>query len=231
MPGPRYCILCGEAFQGGRVDRRYCGANCRTRACRMRQRGEPIHEKSAPQPVSLAALLNEGLPCPCCGVRIVMHVTTTQAGVPDGHTTAVIPRGPTSAEHRSHQGASRPAARKRSQGTSQPHQRAQAVARAPAAVASSVRPPEKEHTLAHQLTESLEPPDAKRTTQAGAIGPRVARQPSSTPAAPQRRDAPHSPMSDPVPSEIFNQKDLWLPCYKQIGERPAVYISAAAKVK
>lgn len=88
MSGPRYCVLCGVTLAGGRVDKLYCGANCRTRACRMRKRGEPISPKSAPQPVSLASLLSDGVPCPCCGVRIVIHATAAQAGAPQGYTVA-----------------------------------------------------------------------------------------------------------------------------------------------
>ena len=225
MPGPRYCILCGESFHGGRVDLRYCGANCRTRACRMRRRGEPIHEKCAPQPMSLASLLSDGLPCPCCGVRIVMHVTTTQAGVPDGHTTAAIPKGPASAEYRSSQGASRPVAKKTSQDASLSHPKVQAAARSPLPLA------EEDHAPARLLTG---PPDAlvaHRAPPTAPVGPKVARHPPITPAVPRRQDEPQAAVSSPIPSGIFSQQHLWLPCYQDVSERPAVYILAAAETK
>lgn len=137
MPGPRYCVLCGDPLQGGRVDRRYCGANCRTRACRMRQRGEPISATGTPQPLSLASLLSDGVPCPCCGVRIVLHATANQAGAPIGHTVAALPKGP--AEPHPHRRSSRPAPKKSRRG-SPPSQRAQVKPRSPLAAAGAQKP-------------------------------------------------------------------------------------------
>lgn len=93
MLGAPYCLLCGADLRGGRSDRRYCGANCRTRASRMRKRGEPVRPSAAPQSVLLASLLTEGLSCPCCGVRIMLHTTVLQAGAPTGHTVPASQHG------------------------------------------------------------------------------------------------------------------------------------------
>ncbi len=70
------------------MDRLYCGVNCRTRASRMRKRGVPVGPAASPTPISLVALLTEGMGCPCCGARIVLHTTAIQAGMPLGQTAS-----------------------------------------------------------------------------------------------------------------------------------------------
>lgn len=85
MPGPRYCLLCGDELRGGRVSPLYCGVNCRTRAARMRKRGLPVAQTASPTLISLGSLLTEGMSCPCCGARIALHTTAVQAGMPAGH--------------------------------------------------------------------------------------------------------------------------------------------------
>ena len=183
MPGPRYCILCGDPLQGGRVDRRYCGANCRTRACRMRQRGEPISPKGTPQPVSLASLLSNGVPCPCCGVRIVLHATANQAGVPKGYTATAIRKG--LAGPSLHRHASRPA-QKPPRGEASPSQRAQAKPR-PSLPAAWAEKPDRLHNKS--------PAPHPRPRQSPGASPK-----SSPPSNPARPEVSHAARSRQEPA-------------------------------
>ena len=257
MPGPRYCILCGESFQGGRVDRLYCGANCRTRACRMRKRGEPIRPSAAPQPISLSALLSDGVPCPCCGVRIVLHATASQAGVPDGYTTAA--RSKLSAEGHVHVHA--PRSGPRSPRTAPPsRQRTPPAAKSERADGRETGRHESLHLPLQSFdsrageavqkaagipaggsgaplgrkpvtqSEQNKDPAPSRTTRQ-AVQARPAHQPARTPTAVSSpATGPASNSLNSLPAGFFRPPDLRLPSYDDLCEYTQIYVSAAAVV-
>lgn len=174
MPGPRYCRLCGDELRGGRVDRIYCDVNCRTRASRMRKRGVPVGPVASPQPVSLAALLTEGMTCPCCGVRIALQASAMQAGMPTGYAVPAAPDR-------------EPAAITRTQ-----HAKPRAVV-----PDTTATPRRTERPHASQSATSAPAPVRRDRTHAAQDAPRAQRSPASPSSIPrtpaeQSRDAPRN---------------------------------------
>ncbi len=179
MPGPRYCRLCGDELRGGRVDRAYCGANCRTRASRMRKRGVPLGQMASPQPVSLVTLLTEGLACPCCGVRIVLQASTMQAGMPAGHTVSA-----------------------RLEPEHGPGSYAVPVALRSPAPETPHTPKRTEKSTPRQIAVSTVPNSGHRAQPLAAM-PREQRMPARQPASSQTNDLARSRASKPLPPELL----------------------------